>query len=193
MILIRFPKVALMAGMALLVIGLPVLADELRGTVKSVDANNSRMVVHDELAQRDVVVNFNRLTKLKSSDRSLSTLKDLKPGAHVSIMDSLTASKVTVEETSVVAAEKEESQSILAELACPPKPGPVLMGIVQLAESQGAIHAKTTQTGPDRGYPPRLPSRSRRRLEHQPCLPQGRDRTHHLLPLEGPPGGPRIE
>ena len=78
-------------------------------------------------------------------------------------------------------------------LACPPKPGPVLMGIVQLAESQGAIHAKTTQTGPDRGYPPRLPSRSRRRLEHQPCLPQGRDRTHHLLPLEGPPGGPRIE
>ena len=27
------------------------------------------------------------------------------------------------------------------------------MGIVQLAESQGAIHAKTTQTGPDRGDP----------------------------------------
>ena len=106
MILIRFPKVALMAGMALLVIGLPVLADELRGTVKSVDGENSRMVVHDELAQRDVVVNFNRLTTLKSGDRSLSTLKDLRPGAHVSIMDSLTASKVTVEETSVVAAER---------------------------------------------------------------------------------------
>src|ERR1700722_10726406 len=35
-------------------------------------------------------------------------------------------------------------------VACPPKPGPVLMGIVQLAESQGATHAKTTQTGPDR-------------------------------------------
>src|SRR5208337_4392464 len=75
----------------------------------------------------------------------------------------------------------------------PPFWNRLLMGIVQLAESQGAIHAKTTQTGPDRGYPPRLPSRSRRRLEHQPCLPQGRDRTHHLLPLEGPPGGPRIE
>src|SRR5271157_1063129 len=115
MIVIRFPKIALMAGMALLVIGLPVLADELRGTVKSVDANNSRMVVHDELAQRDVVVNFNRLTTLKSTDRSLSTLKDLKPGAHVSIMDSLTASKVTVEKTSVVAAEKEEARSTLAE------------------------------------------------------------------------------
>ena len=44
-----------------------------------------------------------------------STLKALKPGAGLSIMDSLTASKVTVEETSVVAAEKEESRSILAE------------------------------------------------------------------------------
>src|SRR5208337_4193058 len=89
--------------------------------------------------------------------------------------------------------EGKKDGSFFPMLACPPKPGPVLMGIVQLAESQGAIHAKTTQTGPDRGYPPRLPSRPRRRLEHQPCLPQGRDRTHHLLPLEGPPGGPRIE
>ncbi len=115
MIVIRFPKVALMAGMALLVIGLPVLADELRGTVKSIDGDNSRMVVHDELAQRDVVLNFNRLTGLKSADRSLSTLKDLKPGAHVSIMDSLTASKVTVEQTSVVAAEQPEAQMIAGE------------------------------------------------------------------------------
>ena len=31
-------------------------------------------------------------------------------------------------------------------LACSPKPGPILMGIVQLAESQGATHAKTTRT-----------------------------------------------
>jgi hypothetical protein len=31
-------------------------------------------------------------------------------------------------------------------LACPPKAGPVLMGIVPLAESQGATHAKTTRT-----------------------------------------------
>ena len=76
---------------------------------------------------------------------------------------------------------KGKALSVQSSLACPPKPGPVLMGIVQLAESQGAIHAKTTQTGPDRGYPPRLPSRSRLRLEHQPCLPQGRDRTYHLL------------
>jgi uncharacterized protein len=62
-----------------------------------------------------VVVNFNRLTALKSGDRSLSTLKDLKPGAHVSIMDSLTASKVTVAESSVAAAEQEEARSIVGE------------------------------------------------------------------------------
>ena len=36
-------------------------------------------------------------------------------------------------------------------VACPPKPGPVLMGIVQLAESQGATHAKTL-TLPDCRY-----------------------------------------
>lgn len=46
MSVIRFPKMAIMAGMSLLVIALPVLADELRGTVKAVDRVNSRMVVH---------------------------------------------------------------------------------------------------------------------------------------------------
>ena len=81
----------------------------------------------------------------------------------------------------------------LSVVACPPKPGPVLMGILQLAESQEETHAKTTQTGPDRGHPPRFPGRPRCRLEHRPGLPQGRHRTHHLLPLEGPPGGPPIE
>jgi hypothetical protein len=43
----------------------------------------------------------------------------------------------------------EEGRRLLASqlsLACPPKAGPVLMGIVQLAESQGATHAKTTRS-----------------------------------------------
>jgi len=52
--------------------------------------------------------------------------------------------------------ERKKLEEALA-LACPPKPGPVLMGIVQLAESQGATHAKTTQTGPDRQDSPRDP------------------------------------
>jgi hypothetical protein len=39
-------------------------------------------------------------------------------------------------------------------LLAPTKPGPVLMGIVQLAESQGATPAKTTRTGPHRLDPP---------------------------------------
>jgi hypothetical protein len=115
MSVIRFPKMALMAGMSLMVIALPVLADELQGTVKSVDRVNSRMVVHDELGQRDVVVNFNKRTALKTNDRSLSNLKDVKPGAHVSIMDSVTASKVSIEDASEAGAEQEESRSMLAE------------------------------------------------------------------------------
>ena len=40
------------------------------------------------------------------------------------------------------------------QVACPPKAGPVLMGVVQLAESQGATHAKTTHPRPDRQDPP---------------------------------------
>ena len=77
-------------------------------------------------------------------------------------------------------------------VACPPKAGPVLMGVVQLAESQGATHAKTTRTRTDRQDPPRGPSRSRRGTEHQPGLPQGWLFSHHLLPMEGTPGGPNI-
>src|SRR4051794_7988077 len=62
-------------------------------------------------------------------------------------------------------------------VACPPKAGPVLMGVVQLAESQGATHAKTTQPRPDRQDPPRSPGRPRGRLECQSSLPQGRLRS----------------
>jgi hypothetical protein len=34
-------------------------------------------------------------------------------------------------------------------VACPPNFGPVLMGIVKLAESQAETHTKTTHPGPD--------------------------------------------
>src|SRR3954471_1469682 len=78
-------------------------------------------------------------------------------------------------------------------MACPPKSGPVLMGVVQLAESQGATHAKTTQPRPDRPDPPRGPGRPRRRPERRPGLPQSRILIDHLLPLEVTPGGPGIE
>src|SRR5262245_12523717 len=110
----RFPKLSLTVGVALLVVGLPVLAaDELKGTVKSVDRVNSRMVIHDEQSERDLVVSFNKLTWLSSKNRILSDLKEVKPGSRVSIMDSITASKVTLEEPA--STETEESHSILAE------------------------------------------------------------------------------
>ena len=96
----RVHGIALTACLASLALALPVLAEELRGTVKSVDRVNSRMVVHDEMAQRDVVVNFNKLTALKSKDSSLSDLKDVKPGSRISITDSVTASRVTVDDAS---------------------------------------------------------------------------------------------
>ena len=94
----RFSRVAFTGSVALLVVGLPVLADELRGTVKSIDRAHSRMVVHDDLAQRDVVVNFTKLTALKTKVSRESAIEDLKPGTHVAITDSITASKIDVED-----------------------------------------------------------------------------------------------
>jgi hypothetical protein len=99
--------------MAVLVIGVPVLSEELRGTVKSVDRANSRMTVHDELGQRDVVVNFNKTTALKSAGHPLADLKDVKVGSKVTIMDSVTASRITVEDSTSSGAEREEGHSIL--------------------------------------------------------------------------------
>lgn len=64
----------------------------------SVDRVNSRMVVHDEQSDRDVVVILNNQSALSASSSQLSDLKDAKPGAYISIVDSITASKVTVEE-----------------------------------------------------------------------------------------------
>ena len=109
----RVHGIALTACLASLALALPVLAEELRGTVKSVDRVNSRMVVHDEMAQRDVVVNFNKLTALKSKDSSLSDLKDVKPGSRISITDSVTASRVTVDDA--IPTETEQEKSMLAE------------------------------------------------------------------------------
>src|SRR3954470_10849360 len=78
-------------------------------------------------------------------------------------------------------------------LACPPKSDPVIMQIVQLAETRERLHAKADQPRPDRLDPPGHPGRPRRRIERQPGVPQGRYQSDHLLPMEGPPGGSRIE
>jgi hypothetical protein len=91
------------------------MADEVRGTVKSIDGGNSRMVVHDELGQRDVVVNFDKRTTLKLGENGAAKIEDLKPGTHVTISDTVIASKVAIEGT-MAPTEKVESRSILAEL-----------------------------------------------------------------------------
>ena len=107
----RVHGIALTACLASLVLALPVLAEELRGTVKSVDRDNSRMVVHDEMAQRDVVVNFNKLTALKSKDAASCDLKDVKPGVADLDLDSVTASRVTVDDAIPTETEQEHDRS----------------------------------------------------------------------------------
>jgi hypothetical protein len=111
----RFHGMALTACLASLAIALPVLADEFRGTLKAVDVEHSRMLVHDEMAQRDVFVNVNTSTLIKSKDGNASALKDLKPGTRLAITDSLTASKVVVDDPGAPAASEEGEKSMLAE------------------------------------------------------------------------------
>jgi uncharacterized protein len=106
----RFQTTVLTACAILVTVGsLGLAAEDLKGKVVSVDRVNSRMVVHDEQSDRDVVVNFNNQTALSSSSSRLSNLKDVKPGAHISITDSITASTVTLEEPATASSTSDRS------------------------------------------------------------------------------------
>ncbi len=95
----RFQKTVLTVCTIMVMIGSRVLAEELKGTVKTIDRANSRMVVHDDQGERDVVVNLN----------NLKDLKDVKPGVHISVADSITASKVTIIDTDAASSTAERS------------------------------------------------------------------------------------
>jgi hypothetical protein len=110
---LRFSRTSIAVATATLVVAISVSAEELRGTVKSVDRTTSRMIIHDEQGQRDVTVSFNKLTSLSSKSPDQKTIADLKEGARVAVVDAVMASKVTVEEASP--ASELKRRSMLAE------------------------------------------------------------------------------
>ncbi len=103
------PKLLAMTMAAFFIVGLSALAEDLKGTIKSVDRANSTIIVHDPRTDRDVTVNYNKSTSLDRSRNSSVNFRDLKPGAEVTITDSITASAITVSE----AASTTEGASIL--------------------------------------------------------------------------------
>jgi hypothetical protein len=82
---------------ALVVVALPALADEIRGTVKSVDARTRSLIVTDEASRSEVAVQVTPRTAYEAGGVSRSSLRELKPGMHVAIQNTVTASKIAVE------------------------------------------------------------------------------------------------
>src|SRR4051794_24472404 len=98
----RFQCLALTSGVVgLAVVALPVLAQEVRGTVKSVDPAGGRMVVTEETGHRDVTVAVTKKTAFdvgKAATKS-GGLANVKPGMHVVVSNTITAAKVAVDES----------------------------------------------------------------------------------------------
>lgn len=103
------PKLMATTLVALFLVGLSALGEDLKGTIKSVDRANSRIVVHDEASDRDVTVNYTKSTSLGRTKNTAPNIRDLKEGADVTITDAITAASITVTEPTP----KAEDASIL--------------------------------------------------------------------------------
>jgi len=92
----RIPKLAAAIFVATLVIAMPVLADEIRGKIKSFDRTRSEIVVTDEKTEKDVTVSLSSLSKGLGKNIDL---KDLKTGRRVTVDNAFVAAKITLEES----------------------------------------------------------------------------------------------
>ena len=86
-------------------IAVPVLAEEIRGKIKSIDRSRAEIVVTDEKTERDVTVSLGALTKgLGKTD----SLKDLKEGKRVVVDNAFVAARIAVDEEQKVEAEHQD-------------------------------------------------------------------------------------
>jgi hypothetical protein len=88
-------KFAVSTAVAMAVIALPVLGDEIRGKIKSIDRSRSEIVITDEKTENDVIVSLGSLAKgLDRNDR----LEKLKEGSRVAIATAIVAAKITLDD-----------------------------------------------------------------------------------------------
>lgn len=93
----RFRMLAMTSGLvALVVVTLPTLAEEIHGTIKSVDPVSKQIILTDEAGKTEIGVNITKKT-LDSSGKKSVVLKDLKPGTKVIVTNTVTASKVAID------------------------------------------------------------------------------------------------
>ncbi len=106
----RIPKLCMASLVAALVIAIPVLAEEIRGKIKSIDRSRAEIVVTDEKTERDVTVSLGTLTKgLGKTD----SLKDLKEGKRVVVDNAFVAARIAVDDEPKI--EAEHQMTILQE------------------------------------------------------------------------------
>ncbi|AGA25502.1 putative permease [Singulisphaera acidiphila DSM 18658] len=95
----RFRMLAMTSGLvAFVVVTLPALAEEIHGTVKSVDPVNKQLILTDEAGKVEIGVNITKKTVDSSGKKSI-VLKDFKPGTKVVVTNTITASKVAIDES----------------------------------------------------------------------------------------------
>ena len=83
---------------ALVVVVVPALvwAEDVQGTVKSVDVRGRRFVLTTKSGDQDVVVRVNEGTPLGGNGKKLNDLAALKPGTPVMVTNAIVASEVTI-------------------------------------------------------------------------------------------------
>jgi uncharacterized protein len=93
-------KMALAGAVATLVICVPVMADEIKGQIKSIDRASQSMVVHDEKSQTDITVSLSALGKMQGLGKSKNVdMRDLKPGSRVVVDNAFVAARIAPAET----------------------------------------------------------------------------------------------
>jgi len=105
-------------GLALLaVVAVPALgwAEDVVGTVKSVDARAKNFVLTTKSGDQEVVVRVNDGTPLGGDGKKFADLSALKPGTHVRVANSLVASEVSIEPEHASDPGEKAERSILAE------------------------------------------------------------------------------
>jgi hypothetical protein len=95
----RFRILTMTSGLvALVVVTLPALAEEIHGTVKSVDPATKQVVLTDDAGKADIRVNVTKKTSDSSGKQGLD-LTALKPGTKVVVTNTITASKIALDQS----------------------------------------------------------------------------------------------
>ena len=137
---VRVPKLAVALFVAALVIAFPVLADEIKGKIKSIDRARSEIVVADEKTESDVTVSLGGLSKGMGKGKDLGKLKE---GTRVTIENAVVAAKITIdgEQTGRRRAQEVDSLGVLAQFQAQPVQAitAVFLSGVSGADPQGGI------------------------------------------------------